>query len=178
MQRLKVIVYPPASEPRHRELAVGMQGIWACALHTCGANVFAPLHLLEPDEDPFTALVGRRGSSLMHDAAPLDPSIDVVVVAELGCGTHGWRCRARILRPDGSEVVLPGRSHGGLSGVLGAMTSTVHSIGDALGIALPQGIGWRQLARARTVAGAIEGLRNRGRQTLQRMGLEPCAMVH
>jgi hypothetical protein len=179
MKRTKLILPPPgASASHHRDLAMGIHGVWACALHAAGADVFAPLHPLDPDADPHVALAGACGAALMHDGAPLDSTIDVIVFAELRCGDDGWRCRARIVRPDGAETVLPGRAHRSARGVLDAMTATLHAIAGALGLPLPEEIGWQRLLGARTVAAAIEALRAEGRQALQHAGLEPAATVH
>jgi hypothetical protein len=179
MQRIHLVLPPlEAHQPHHRELAMGIQGVWASALHASGADVFAPVRPLERDLHPFAAVAGTSGAALFHDGAPLRSRVDRIVLGELGQDGHGWRCRARMLLPEGGEVVLPRRAHDRMSGLLDVMVLTLHAIASELELDLPSTIGWRQLLRGRTVATAIEELRVHGRASLVRAGVELTAIVH
>jgi hypothetical protein len=179
MPRKSVVLPPPTVlDPLHRELAMGIHAIWASALYASGADVFAPPRPLDTEPDPFAAVTGMTGTFLLHDGAPEVGPIDAIVLTELRTDDDGWRCRARILEPDGSEIVLPARRHRKLSAPLDLMTATLHALTSMLELEMPPDFGWRQLLGANTIAGGLRTLRAQGRAALRHAEEEPPSLLH
>ena len=166
MHRPSIVMPPPLTHDRHhRELAMGMRQIWASALYAAGADLFAPHRDLDPALDPFVSIAGERGISLTHDQQPPTGQIDVMVLTELQYTADGWRVPIRVLEPGRFATPLPARAHRGTSGVLDAMVTALHTIGIAVELELPKGIGWRDLLFAHTIAEGLRSLAQAGRAT-------------
>jgi hypothetical protein len=138
-----VIAFPRVSQPALLDLAVGLQGIWGCALHTAGANVLVcdPAPACDPSDAPETT--GLRGTGLWHGAAPagFDARLEVAIERR----GPKWRVEVRLHQPRASTPKFQSSLGGGPDGFVRGVVRVLHALNAALDLPPLPPLGWREL---------------------------------